>query len=90
MIVCVCNNISDREIRQAVDLGISSMEELSRDLGFSDEDRVENIRRVAEVAKLMVDAGLMQKTDDDSLEDFRNVYDFKAAFETEYRIPEPA
>ena len=32
---------------------------LSRDLGFSDEDRVENIRRVAEVAKLMVDAGLI-------------------------------
>ena len=32
---------------------------LSRDLGFTDEDRVENIRRVAEVAKLMVDAGLI-------------------------------
>jgi bifunctional enzyme CysN/CysC len=32
---------------------------LSRDLGFSDEDRVENIRRVAEVARLMVDAGLI-------------------------------
>ena len=32
---------------------------LNRDLGFTDEDRVENIRRVAEVAKLMVDAGLM-------------------------------
>jgi bacterioferritin-associated ferredoxin len=33
MIVCVCNNISDREIRQAVDLGISSMAELHRELG---------------------------------------------------------
>ena len=32
---------------------------LSRDLGFTDRDRVENIRRVAEVAKLMVDAGLV-------------------------------
>ena len=32
---------------------------LSKDLGFADEDRVENIRRVAEVAKLMVDAGLI-------------------------------
>ncbi|MFT5261054.1 MAG: adenylyl-sulfate kinase [Saprospiraceae bacterium] len=32
---------------------------LSKDLDFSDEDRVENIRRVAEVAKLMVDAGLI-------------------------------
>ncbi len=32
---------------------------LSRDLGFTDEDRVENIRRVSEVAKLMVDAGLI-------------------------------
>jgi bacterioferritin-associated ferredoxin len=28
MIVCVCNNISDREIRQAVDLGLSSMGDL--------------------------------------------------------------
>jgi bifunctional enzyme CysN/CysC len=32
---------------------------LNRDLGFSDADRVENIRRVAEVAKLMTDAGLI-------------------------------
>ncbi|KGE02460.1 MULTISPECIES: sulfate adenylyltransferase subunit CysN [Rhizobium/Agrobacterium group] len=32
---------------------------LCRDLGFTDEDRVENIRRVAEVAKLMADAGLI-------------------------------
>jgi bifunctional enzyme CysN/CysC len=32
---------------------------LNKDLGFTDEDRVENIRRVAEVAKLMVDAGLV-------------------------------
>ncbi len=32
---------------------------LNRDLGFTDEDRVENIRRVGEVAKLMVDAGLI-------------------------------
>ncbi len=32
---------------------------LNRDLGFTEVDRVENIRRVAEVAKLMVDAGLI-------------------------------
>ena len=32
---------------------------LNKDLGFTDEDRVENIRRVAEVAKLMVDSGLI-------------------------------
>jgi len=32
---------------------------LNRDLGFTKEDRVENIRRIAEVAKLMVDAGLI-------------------------------
>lgn len=35
MIVCVCNNISEREIRQAVDLGVSSMAELRRDLGVA-------------------------------------------------------
>ncbi|WP_457795797.1 adenylyl-sulfate kinase [Methylocystis sp. S23] len=32
---------------------------LNRDLGFTDADRVENVRRVAEVAKLMSDAGLI-------------------------------
>ena len=32
---------------------------LNKDLGFTDADRVENIRRVAEVAKLMLDAGLI-------------------------------
>jgi bifunctional enzyme CysN/CysC len=32
---------------------------INRDLGFTAQDRVENIRRVAEVAKLMVDAGLI-------------------------------
>ena len=35
---------------------------LNKDLGFTDADRVENIRRVAEVAKLMVDAGLIVLT----------------------------
>ncbi len=35
---------------------------LNRDLGFTDTDRVENIRRVAEVSKLMVDAGLIVLT----------------------------
>lgn len=32
---------------------------LNRDLGFTEADRVENVRRVAEVARLMVDAGLI-------------------------------
>ncbi|HVI57608.1 MAG TPA: adenylyl-sulfate kinase, partial [Luteimonas sp.] len=32
---------------------------LNRDLGFTDADRVENLRRVAEVARLMTDAGLV-------------------------------
>lgn len=32
---------------------------VSRDLGFSDADRIENVRRVSEVARLMVDAGLV-------------------------------
>jgi bifunctional enzyme CysN/CysC len=32
---------------------------LNRDLGFTEADRVENIRRIAEVAKLFVDAGLI-------------------------------
>ncbi|ASK33619.1 adenylyl-sulfate kinase [Alcanivorax sp. N3-2A] len=35
---------------------------LNKNLGMSDEDRTENIRRVSEVAKLMVDAGLVVVT----------------------------
>ncbi len=35
---------------------------LSKDLGFTEADRIENIRRIAEVAKLMCDAGLIVLT----------------------------
>lgn len=35
---------------------------LNKDLGFSDADRIENIRRIGEVAKLFVDAGLIAVT----------------------------
>jgi len=35
---------------------------LNRDLGFSDEDRMENIRRIAEVARLFMDAGVVTLT----------------------------
>jgi len=35
---------------------------LNGDLGFSDEDRVENIRRIGEVSKLFVDSGLLVST----------------------------
>lgn len=34
----------------------------------------------------LIDASQMQKTEEDTIDDFRNVYDFKIAFETEYRI----
>lgn len=34
----------------------------------------------------MVENDLMQKTDDDDIEDFRNVFDFRTAFEADYRI----
>ncbi len=33
MIVCVCNNVSDRKIRQAVDSGMTTMAELRTNLG---------------------------------------------------------
>ena len=35
---------------------------LNKDLGFTEADRVENIRRIAEVAKLMMDAGMVVMT----------------------------
>ena len=39
--------------------GDNIRQDLNKDLGFTDADRVENIRRVAKVAKLMMDAGLI-------------------------------
>ena len=35
---------------------------INKDLGFTDEDRIENIRRVAEISKLMVDTGVVVLT----------------------------
>ncbi|HLL88472.1 MAG TPA: Minf_1886 family protein [Tepidisphaeraceae bacterium] len=35
----------------------------------------------------LVDNGWMQKTDEDTLDDFKNVFDFRAAFEGKYTIP---
>jgi uncharacterized repeat protein (TIGR04138 family) len=35
----------------------------------------------------LIEAGQMQKTDEDSVEDFKDVFEFKRAFETSYRIP---
>ena len=34
----------------------------------------------------LIEAGMMQKTDEDTLEDFRGVFDFRTAFEAGYRI----
>jgi uncharacterized repeat protein (TIGR04138 family) len=48
-----------------------------------------NIRKTYDFGRIvfaMVDNGLMQKTDDDTIEDFRNVYDFKTAFDGAYKI----
>jgi uncharacterized repeat protein (TIGR04138 family) len=48
-----------------------------------------NIRRTLDFGRIvfaMVDNGWMQKTDEDNLDDFRDVYDFKSAFESGYRI----
>jgi uncharacterized repeat protein (TIGR04138 family) len=48
-----------------------------------------NIRRTLDFGELvfaMVDNGLLQTTPDDSIEDFREVYDFSRAFEREYRF----
>ena len=35
----------------------------------------------------MVESGLMHKTDEDDIEDFKDVFEFKTAFEGVYRIP---
>lgn len=48
-----------------------------------------NIRRTHDFGRIvfaLVDNGWMQKTEEDSIEDFRDVFDFKTAFEAGYRI----
>ncbi len=48
-----------------------------------------NITSTADFGRIvfaLVDVGQMQRTEEDTLDDFRNVYDFRTAFESEYRI----
>jgi uncharacterized repeat protein (TIGR04138 family) len=48
-----------------------------------------NVRRTLDFGKIvfaLVDNGHMRKTDDDHIDDFRDVYDFTGAFESGYRI----
>ncbi len=54
--------LHDQGIRTYVLDGDNIRHGLNRDLGFTDADRVENIRRIAEVARLMVDAGIVVLT----------------------------
>ncbi len=51
--------LSERNLHTYLLDGDNVRHGLNRDLGFSESDRVENIRRIGEVAKLMVDAGLV-------------------------------
>lgn len=51
-----------RGIRTYVLDGDNVRQGLNKDLGFSESDRVENIRRIAEVSKLMMDAGIIVLT----------------------------
>ena len=51
--------LHDRSVRTFLLDGDNVRHGLNRDLGFSDADRVENVRRVGEVAKLFVEAGVV-------------------------------
>ncbi len=54
--------LHDYEVRTYVLDGDNIRNGLCKDLGFSEEDRIENIRRIGEVSKLMMDAGIMVMT----------------------------
>ena len=56
------NELHARGIRTYILDGDNVRHGLNKDLGFTDTDRVENIRRITEVAKLMVDAGIVVLT----------------------------
>ena len=56
------HRLHQRKLRAYVLDGDDLRGGLCRDLGFSDADRVENMRRLTEIARLMVDAGLLVVT----------------------------
>lgn len=58
----LCHFLHDQGIRSYVLDGDNIRHGLNKDLGFSAEDRKENIRRIGEVSKLFVDAGLIAIT----------------------------
>ncbi|TKC19186.1 adenylyl-sulfate kinase [Robertmurraya kyonggiensis] len=62
----IANAVSNELFRQGIDEyvldGDNIRHGLNRDLGFSDADRTENIRRIGEVAKLFVDSGKIVTT----------------------------
>jgi bifunctional enzyme CysN/CysC len=55
-------SLHERGMRTYILDGDNVRQGLNKDLGFTDADRVENIRRIAEMAKLMMDAGLIVMT----------------------------
>ncbi|CAH2715197.1 putative adenylyl-sulfate kinase [Neobacillus rhizosphaerae] len=58
----VSNELHRQGINEYVLDGDNIRHGLNRDLGFSDQDRTENIRRIGEVAKLFVDSGTVVTT----------------------------
>ena len=56
------NKLFQMDVHSTVLDGDNVRHGLNKDLGFTDEDRVENIRRIGELSKLMVDAGLLVMT----------------------------
>ncbi len=58
----LCKELHTREIKSYVLDGDNIRHGLNKNLGFSAEDRKENIRRIGEVARLFVDAGLIAIT----------------------------
>ncbi len=55
----LCSALHERGVASYVLDGDNIRHGLNKDLGFSKEDRKENIRRIGEVARLLVDAGLI-------------------------------
>lgn len=61
------STVASRVLRELREQGVAAYlldgddvrQSLNRDLGFADEDRTENVRRVAHVARMMVEAGLV-------------------------------
>ncbi len=80
-----CRHISGQQLAEGLrDLAVANWGFLARTV--LERWGIYSTLDFGRIVYAMIDAGIMARTDEDSLEDFRGVYDFRSAFDRGYRI----